>query len=824
MRRLAALAVCAAPLAVAQAPLGREVPLGSIALAPTAAAWVQDATAVHVNPAGLAFLDGPELVYLHERDLRSDNDAVADAVFLAHNTFGFGVGLGYETIRPASGIAWRRTTIAVGYGDRAAALGLAFNLFGSGDPSDPGRAVDRLTSFDLGLTLRPIRFLSLGAVVHDLDAPTLEGVPLSRRYEFSLGLRPLTERASLAVGFAFDEAQGPADAWLRYVASVDLFRGVALAAGFGHPVRPTGDWFAQLGLTLSFGNASLGYAAAGRPEDGGRLDHLAGFRVTRSRAPAVPFPRRAYAVVDPSAELSRRPTGPFALLSSDEGDPFLALLALIDRVRTDPEVDGVLLRVSDLEDLGLARIDELRGALAAVRDAGKKVVAMLLAGGDAEYFLATAADRILAPPQCTLLVNGLMAEARFYADALSKAGVAVDVVRVGPHKSAPDAFTRAQMSPEHRENLTAVLDSAAARYEGEIARTRGLAPEKVKAALGRGILTATEAVAAGLLDALVYPDQLDDALKDVAGGRVSLVGGYADRRPRDRRWGARPRIAVIRVEGAIAPGRSRVDPLGLVRIAGASTLVRSIERAAEDGDVAAVVVRVESGGGSGDASDLIHRAIEQARKKKPVVASMGDVAASGGYYVAMAADEVFANATTITGSIGVFALKPNLRSLLDLVGIHSEVVRRGERADLFSPWRPWTTEEKAVMQAYVDGFYQTFADKVAAARKLDPAKVEASARGRVFTGSDAQSRSLVDSLGGFSEAVAAAKRRAGFAADAEVDFVVSGDDDSLFDLGRLGRTWDLPRLVARALPRTAAAVLELPDGPVLLLPYDVRLR
>jgi protease IV len=270
---------------------------------------------------------------------------------------------------------------------------------------------------------------------------------------------------------------------------------------------------------------------------------------------------------------------------------------------------------------------------------------------------------------------------------------------------------------------------------------------------------------------------------------------------RSGRWGKRPQVAVLPVLGNIAGGEDGpADPLGLGGpTAGAKTFIRSLDALARDSNVRAIVLRIDSPGGDGMASDLMYRAVLEARKRKPVIASMGDVAASGGYYVAMGAEEIWAQPTTITGSIGVFVLKPALQKLGETLGVHQEMIRRGAQAGTFDLWEPWSPAQTESAQRWVDEFYDTFITEAADCRKMKKEAVDAVARGRVWSGEDARARGLVDQLGGLADAIASAKGRAGLGANYEVDLVLLGSSGGV--LGPLLAESAVARgLLAQPLP------------------------
>jgi protease-4 len=485
--------------------------------------------------------------------------------------------------------------------------------------------------------------------------------------------------------------------------------------------------------------------------------------------------------------------------------------------------------------VGLAEAEELRAELVRLRKAGKKVAAVLLSGGDKEYLIATGADRIWVSPQSFLDVNGLTANAIFLGDTMQKLGIKWDVARVGPYKDAPDALTRASLSREARETLDTFLDVEMRRYEGLVSEARGLSSERFRTVLEEGLLPPRLAVREKLADDVVDPAQLDRAgTALVPDGR--WIGTYWPPIP-ERRWGEPRRIAVVPVMGVITSGRSRSDPLGFSRSAGSETIQRGLRDAENDPRVAAIVIRVDSGGGDGLASDIIYRSVLRARTRKPVIATMGGAAASGGYYAAMGADWVLAEPTTLTGSIGVFVLKPGLEGLGKKLGINVETLKRGPLSDILGFYKPWTPAEQAAAQRWVDAFYEDFVSEVARSRKMERQRVDAVARGRVWSGEDALSRGLVDALGGMPEAIAEARRRAGVPDGEELDLVTYGGPVGLFGaltgengvLTQLGVGVESEAPAPDALQRLAREVgipslFMLEPGLKAALPFELQLQ
>jgi protease-4 len=326
------------------------------------------------------------------------------------------------------------------------------------------------------------------------------------------------------------------------------------------------------------------------------------------------------------------------------------------------------------------------------------------------------------------------------------------------------------------------------------------------------------------VDAVLWPDELEGWASRVAAKRVHQGGSYRpDPERRAQRWGRPAVVQVVQVQGTIVSGKSRGGPIGTDALAGAETIRAQLRRAAEDGQVKAIVLRVDSPGGDALASDLVWREVVRARARKPVIASMGDAAASGGYLVAVGADTIVAEPSTITGSIGVFAVKPDLSGLLAKLSVTREAFARGENAQWMSVLKPWTASERRAIDKQLDGFYRLFVDRVAEGRKLPRAEVEPLAGGRVWTGKQALDRRLVDRLGSVQDAIALAKERAGLGAGdwVEVRRTASeaGDAAELFSAAVAAAQPPLVQAVS-SLPELRALALLSELGPVVALPVE----
>jgi protease IV len=759
---LAVLVLVAAPAARAQVrsatdraagiPAGLALPVPGVAVA-------EEAAGLGTTPAAAGFVDRLALQYFREGAVTPGS--AGDGLYAATRLGPLGVGGSMEWLRPGEGAPrYRRSRFALSLGDgRAVSAGVAWTGVSSPDP-----ALARVAGWDVGLTVRPLRTLSIGAAMLERDAGP--GIPV--RYDVGVATRLLGDALTLSADLiADDRDRGDFRAdYLTLGAAAETRFGLALTAQVQIPVRspppPRGDGVLDLPvrdvtalLALSWNGPHSGFTG-GATSLGSRTGWLTGVRLSSERYRAAAYGEDA-PTIDLDDELSPRRTLFFDL---GEPDPYGSLLGRLERARDDAELSAVVIRITDVP-VGAGRVEELRAALVAIA-ARKPVLAYLTGGGTRGYWLATAASSIAAPPGAPLFVNGIGTSQLYLKDALARLGVTFDVVKAGAYKSATEPLVRTEPSPEAREATEALLDDLFGRFVADVGAARKLAPERVRALVDQGLFTSEEARDAGLLDAVLWPDELDGHLRTISGRRLRAGGRYRPEAERAaQRWGLPPVVQVVRVEGVIAQGKSR-EPFGQQAIAGAETVAASVARAAADGRVKAIVLRIESPGGDGLASDLVWREVVRARRKgKPVIASLGDVAASGGYFIAVGADTIVAEPSTITGSIGVFAAKPDLSGLLGKLSLHRSAFRRGENAELTSLARPWSASERAVLERQIAAFYTTFLDRVAEGRKLTRADVEKVAGGRVWSGQQALERHLVDRLGSLQDALALARERAG---------------------------------------------------------------
>ena len=485
-----------------------------------------------------------------------------------------------------------------------------------------------------------------------------------------------------------------------------------------------------------------------------------------------PFPERT----------SRRTPLPFPLSMLPVFPPELSLEEMqhaVDIIAEDQRVRGVVFRIQGVQ-AGMATLHTLRRMMLDLAERGKQTVAWMPSGDTWDYYLASACQEIILPPSGRLNALGLRSEAFFLKDTLATAGITADLESIAEYKVTPDMFRRTSMTEPHREMVEAILDSLFDHVTAAISQGRGMSEEQVRELIDQMPLRPEAALRAGLIDATLYEDELathlassaelsqESTLKavDRDSGQVPLLAWDSAARwlKRPARWTTRKRLGVVSLEGMIVAGKSRRMPMPLpVPVeaqAGAETLSAALRQAETDPRIAALILHVDSPGGSSLASDLIWRQVRRLREQKPVVVLMGEQAASGGYYVSAPAGRIIARPTTLTGSIGIWGGKFVVGDLYDKLEIGHQELQRGARADLYSEFRPFDEDEREQMRQELGATYAQFKEVVARGRDMTEEAVEKIARGRVWTGEQATDIGLVDELGDFRTAVQAAKELA----------------------------------------------------------------
>jgi protease IV len=442
------------------------------------------------------------------------------------------------------------------------------------------------------------------------------------------------------------------------------------------------------------------------------------------------------------------------------------------KAKVDKRITSVVIRPSSSGALW-GKVQEVREAIVDFRRSGKQAIGFLEYGGEQEFYLASACDKVFLMPTATLDLTGMASYELFLRGTLDKIGAFPDTMHVGEYKTASNNFTEHTFTPAHREMAESLNADLYEQLIRGLADGRHKTEAEIRQLVDHGPFLPEDAIRAGLVD---------DKVKLAPQGQVKFLSDDNYRHTSAASVGLNrgPRIAVIYATGIIASGESNYDATS--GVAGSDTLLDYLRKARADNSIKAIVLRIDSPGGSSIASDVISREVMLTRQSKPVVASMSDVAASGGYYIAAPANAIVAEPATLTGSIGVVLLKFVIDGTLKKLGMNLEGVKDGRYADLYSPVKPFTPEERAKVQEIMQASYDAFIERVAQGRNMTPEKVDAVAQGRVWTGAQAKRLGLVDDLGGLERALAIAKQRAKLSPDSEVELVIYPGKKSFYDL------------------------------------------
>src|SRR6266446_5123115 len=539
------------------------------------------------------------------------------------------------------------------------------------------------------------------------------------------------------------------------------------------------------------------------------------------------------------------PEDPFRRLFGSQPQSLNSLLAQLRKAKVDKRITAVMLEI-DMPETGWAKAEEIRGAIADFRTSGKPVYAYMEYGMNKDYYIATACDKIFLPPPGELFTIGLAADVMFFRGSLDKLGVYPDMYQIGKYKSAGDMFTQKEMTPAHREFINSLLDDLFGRYVEGIAKARRKTPDDVKKLIDNAPYNATQARDAGLIDGATYHDDVEKDLKKRLGYKdndelhIVRAGDYRQISQESLGLNKGERVAVVYAAGDIVSGKSSFGGSGEESI-GSDSLVRTLNEVRDDASIKAVVLRIDSPGGSGLASDIIWRAIESLKGKKPVVVSMSDVAASGGYYIACNANKIVAEPSTITGSIGVVGGKPVVKGFYDWIGVTNEWVLRGQNSGMFRESEKFSESERKKWLEFLGTTYDDFTSKVAKGRKKEQTYIDSIGQGRVWTGQQGKERGLVDEYGGLDKAIEIAKQLANIPADKSVQRVILPHPPGFFEQLASGGGED--DADARVSTKQQEAIMAtLPEGlrhafryaqmldrakngeVMLLLPFDLRIE
>jgi protease-4 len=723
--------------------------------------------AIVLNPANLAYLPAPELRWT---GVRCPNEAVMVGCGQAIEgaaplPFGLATALRVDYVQPPWG---GPETVGVGYPYRgydfgwltwglAARLGEGFSLGFSIDHSySQNPVVGGLTGLTAALSWRVNSHFALSGVARDFNRPStllqINGLPvLDGKYAVGFGFRPTGRRnVELGVELQYWEAEGGADQVTdRVTLGVDIpYVGRAFGAvDVAHlPNDERRGVVGTAGLELHWGGLSAGGGALFGDGLGssGTVAEYATAAISAYTQPGIPALSHASWI---------------RLEDTPGTRGHVALLRKLWRLADDRSVDAVTLILRAEPAASYAHAEELADALRVLRAHHKKVLCSLEDGGPKALYVCANADRIVISPAGGVRYAGLRSEYMYLKGLLDKIGVKAEIVRIGPHKSAGEQFTNEHAGPVAAADHEDMLRQVEAVFVRNMSLYRHMSEDRVRAETRRGPFVAEEAKAAGFIDGVAFDDELEHVTRELVGRDVAYVKD-TDETKAPSSFGPRGKLALLYLDGDMIDGRSRHIPLIDMKLAGSYSMADSIKQLREDPTVRAVVLRIESPGGSSLSADVMWRELVLLAKAKPLIVSMGSVAASGGYYVASASKDIYALPLTVTGSIGIFYGKADISGLLDKIGVTIDTYKTTPRADAESLFRSYTPDERQELERKIEQFYGTFLDRVAQGRGMTKEQVDAVGRGRVWTGEQALERHLVDHLGGLREALAAARRAA----------------------------------------------------------------
>lgn len=795
---VALIMVFRGPVAQAQLPAAPVTEVPAVGQSVGTSLTDPGSQAAWMNPSALPRLSGFRFQYLYRESPRGRDDRRGHQLGLSLPLETFGLGVSYEHEAVGGGFSRSMTALglAFGVGD-AAALGLGVRAYRSSEG-----LIDDLHPVDFSLSIWPTETLALTTGVRDAFGRMAHNGKRDPLGFLGVGVRPFgDERLSLSV-----------DAYATQLKHAQLAAQLGFDAGWGRAFVSS-TWpdvsepyhlqlLAGLGLRLG-GLEVLGGAEWSKAGDelGEGLGVFGGIGL----GPSVGFLAPRFVRDLRVRELDARSV--------------MALTHELDRVRRAPRAAGVLLRLEGTSP-SLAYVQEIRAQIKALRKAGKRVACFLEAASGAEWMICAAANATYVDAAGFADLTGPSVTVLSLGDTARFVGVRPDFVRIGEYKSAPEQLTRGSQSEPAKQQREALLRESYAQVVRAMAEDYGVSEAEVRAVFDKGPYVAPQLVQMGWAKGVGDRLALDKVVED-AFGRAMPLRDHTPMPP--RRWRNGRGVAVVVVDGDIVDGENVNLPILGRAQSGGHTVAKAIERAAKDSRVAAIVLRVDSPGGSVLASDQIWRAVARARRVKPVIASMGAVAASGGYYVASAADEIWADPSTVTGSIGVFSGKVDFAPILERLGVGIEFLSESKRAGMDSAYRPYTADERAAAAEQVRLWYRTFLRRISEGRGVSPAEVDPLARGRVWTGEAALRHGLVDHHGGFMAALSRARELTGLPADSPI--AVSPDrpegllewllDDgeggaaaSLYGWAlRGGRADPLPLRAASGAPQSVAELL-----------------
>lgn len=726
--------------------------------------------ALVLNPANLGNLTGKELRWTGVRCTDTQRVPCGHAFDLSTPfLFGLGGGFRVDYVSPPStagapyfGKDYVWLTWGLGYSvSKAVSVGASVQTSFSPNPDLAG-----IVSLSAGVTYRPSPRLSFALVGHDFNGPASQPIPtgqtfrpfpiLDRQYVAAVAFRPTGTRA-VEVGAEVRYYDGSDQARPRAVLGVDI-PGVGRARGdveVGNLSRSDPAYLATVGLELYLRGASLGGGAIvgnalGKSTDSGQ--YLTASIADFGSPASIPMSEHGVSIRLEATPGTRN---------------HVRLLRKLWRLSERSDIASVTLLVRDEPAASYAHAEELADAFRVLRARGKKVICSFEDAGPKALYACASADRVVLNPAGGVRYSGLKSTHIYLAGLLEKIGVKAEFVRIGAHKSAPEQFMNKGASETAKHDQEDLLRNTEAVFVKNLSLYRHLSESEIRESTKKGPFVALEARDAKFVDTLAFDDELDRVTQEVVGKKVS-VSKLEDELVAPMRFGQRNKIGMLYIDGDMVDGRSSKIPLIGMKLCGSYTIAESAKRLREDPSVKAVVLRVETPGGSSLAADVMWRELRLLAQKKPLIVSMGTIAASGGYYVASAGTKILALPLTLTGSIGIFYGKADVSELLGKLGVNVEVRKVTPRADAESFFRGFTDEERKELDHKVHQFYDVFLDRVSQGRKMSRAEVDAVGQGRVWAGQQALDKKLVDEMGGIRQALEIARKAGNLPEDAPI--------------------------------------------------------
>lgn len=714
-------------------------------------AAISGSEALVLNPAAL-YLNQPLSVAGYHSfgkdDFSGDNGYLFSAA---------GLGFGYQRLSLGLGEPVKRLDFAASSRVfKNLYTGISYTYYKSN-----WKDIDKAHSWNYSLLYHIGRKAAISLQAENINKHRFYGEKSAVGYILSGAYRPIGELITIGVNASMYSGQKTGDIDWRLSTKAEVRKGLAVFAALGN------DGTFGVGLELQFGRVQVGGESFCNNDAKYTGSTVYGSISAASREQLISH-YRSVLHVDISGEIPEESVKPFFWKKAPP--TVYQKLSKIEVARTDPQISGLFLTIRNPQ-IGWGRLADFRDAVKDFRASGKPVVAYLgPSSGNGAYFLASASDKVYMLPVDALYLTGLRAEVTFYKGAMDKLGIEAEMERSGKYKSYPEVLTDTTMSQEFREGIEILLDDLYGQMLAESGADRNIEITRLSSLIDSGPFTSVQAESLRLVDGRFYSHELEAKIPEMFGDYYGILSesSYMHTPKFRERFGEPPQIAIIAIDGGIVKGASGFDYLE-GSTAGSATVVSAIRSARQNSDIRAIVVRLNTPGGDAIASDLIWAELSEARKSKPVIVSMSDVCASGGYYIASASDEVFLQPTTITGSIGVFSGKANVAGLYSKLGLHTESIVRGKHANMLSMTQPFTDEERAIVRRHVMDMNSRFTSVVADGRKLSVDSVTAVAQGRTWSGERALALGLADTTGSILDAVELARQKANIP---DEDFVV----------------------------------------------------